>query len=88
MITTNVVVRWREGLHLRRAARLVQLARRFESSVRLKVGERVADARSIINVLMLSASLGTNLIVEIEGNDEVEAVQAVESLFMKSEVDG
>lgn len=81
MISTNLIVRWREGLHLRPAASLVGLARKYSSSIRLRAGERVADARSIMQVLLLSASLGTAMLVEADGLDEAEALQAVAELF-------
>ena len=81
MKATHVTIQWREGLHTRPAARLVRLAQRFQSRLRLKVGEHVADARSIFQVLLLSASIGTTMIVEADGADENEAVQAVTELL-------
>lgn len=81
MVYKKLVVQWREGLHLRPAARLVSLARRFSSNVRIHAGERAADARSIMQVLLLSASLGTAMLVEADGQDEAEAIQAVTAFF-------
>lgn len=63
------------------AARLVRLAQRFRSSIRLRLGTRIADARSILNLMLLSATLGTALDIEAAGADEHEAVQAVEEFF-------
>jgi len=63
------------------AARLVRLAQQFRSSIRLRLGTRMADARSILSLLLLSATLGTSLDIEAAGNDEHEAVQAVEEFF-------
>ena len=63
------------------AARLVRLAQRFHSSIRLRLGTRIADARSILSLMLLSATLGTSLDIEAAGNDEHEAVQAVEEFF-------
>lgn len=81
MKATHVTIRWREGLHTRPAARLVRLAQRFKSKLRLKAGEHVADARSIFQVLLLSASIGTTMIIEADGDDETEAVQAMTELL-------
>jgi len=85
MIYTKLVVSWREGLHLRPAARLVNLAKKFSSSIRIHVGERAADARSIMQLLLLSASLGTAMLIEVDGQDETEAASAVTEFFGNSE---
>ena len=81
MKTTRVTVRWQRGLHMLTAARLVRLAQRFHSSIRLRLGTRMADARSIISLMLLSASLGASLDIEAAGKDEHEAVAAVEDFF-------
>ncbi len=83
----QLVVAWRHGLHLRPASRLVARAREFQSAVRLRVGERVADARSIFQILLLSASLGTTMIIEADGTDEQEALNAVSAVFATDEED-
>lgn len=88
MIYSKLVVRWREGLHLRPAARLVSLAKKFSSTIRLHAGERAADARSIMQVLLLSASLGTPMLIEVDGQDETEAVRAVTEFFADSGPEG
>ena len=81
MKNLKVVVPWREGLHLRHAVKLVQLAKFFHSSICLKRGPKMADLRSIISVISLCATMGTALDVEIVGDDEQAATQAVERVF-------
>lgn len=81
MRKTQVTVPWTAGLHLRPAAQLVQLTRRFRSEIRLRLESRIADARSILGILMLSASLGTALDIEASGADEHEAIEAVQDFF-------
>jgi phosphocarrier protein HPr len=81
MKATRLTVKWEKGLHMRAAAQLVQVAQRFHSRILLRLGARVADARSILSVMILAASLGTVLDVEASGDDEQEAVQAVQSYF-------
>ena len=81
MKTTRVNVRWLHGLHARPAARLVRLAHRFHSRIHLRVGARLADAKSILHILILSAGLGTALQIDVDGVDEREAIQAVEEFF-------
>lgn len=81
MKSAQVTIQWREGLHLRPAVRLVQLAKRYSSSVCLRCGGRVADLRSILSVLALCAAMGMTIEIDAEGPDEGEALQAVEAVF-------
>jgi phosphotransferase system HPr (HPr) family protein len=85
MKTTTVIVPWQEGIHLRRAGNLVRLAMQFRSSILCRLGERVADARSVLSILILCAGLGASLDIEISGPDEREAVQAVDAFFSSSD---
>lgn len=73
----------RLGLHARAAAQLVRLAGRFKSKIKLTRTDNgySADAKSILNVLTLSASDGTELILSVEGSDEQEAFDAISSLI-------
>lgn len=85
MKTTTVIVPWQEGMHLRRAGNLVKLATQFRSSILCRLGERVADARSVLSILILCAGLGATLEVEASGPDEREAIQAVDTFFASSD---
>jgi phosphocarrier protein len=76
-----VQVRWEHGLHLLPASKLARLARRFRSSIRVICGKQSADAASIISLLILSATMGTELMIETQGDDERDAASAVEALF-------
>lgn len=69
----------RLGLHARAAARLVRTASAYRSHVRLERADRSAsaDAKSILSVLMLAASRGTELRATADGADEREALDAV-----------
>ena len=74
----------RLGLHARAAALLVRTANNFQSAVRLERadGTAAADAKSILSVLMLAASRGTELLARAEGVDEQEAMNALCGLFV------
>ena len=71
------------GLHARAAGQLVKLARRFTSSIILRKpdGSAEADARSMLSVLALAASINSRLIVEIDGEDERAAMDAITQFF-------
>ena len=71
----------RLGLHARPAALLVSTASRFEAEVFFsKEGTRV-NGKSIMGVMMLAAEKGSEIVVEAEGPDEVEAVEALLRVF-------
>lgn len=84
MTRLQVTVAWTRGLHLRRAAQLVQLAHNFHSQISFHLGSRIADARSVLSLMLLSASLGTALDVQAAGADEHEALQAIQDFFCDS----
>lgn len=69
----------RLGLHARAAARLVRAAGAFRSDVRIERGDRSAsaDAKSILSLLMLAASRGTELRVTADGEDEADALDTL-----------
>jgi phosphotransferase system HPr (HPr) family protein len=71
------------GLHARAAAQLVRLANSFRSKITLERTDTAvfADAKSILSVLTLAASMGTMLIVKVTGEDEEAALEAVTELF-------
>jgi len=81
MKRSRVVVLWKSGLHLRPAAMLVQAAKDFHSIIYLKCGGKIADLRSILSVMALCATMGTGLDVEATGDDEQDAIQAIERVF-------
>ena len=79
MIRTNTTISNKLGLHARAAAKLVRAATAFRSTLRLIRSDRsaVADAKSILSVLMLAASRGTELQITAEGPDESQALDAL-----------
>ena len=81
MISEQVKVVNKLGLHARAATKLVNCASGFEADISVARGARKVNAKSIMGVLTLAAAIGTELTIEIEGPDESEAMQAVAGLF-------
>jgi len=83
MIERTLLIKGRLGLHARAAAKLVRVASGFQSQVGLRrlEGDVTVDAKSILSVLMLAASCGTELQAIVEGVDEEAAMNAVAQLF-------
>lgn len=71
------------GLHARAAAKLVKTAGRYKSKIVLQnpTYDISADGRSILNVLTLSGSNGSLLQINVTGEDEDEAYEAIRDLF-------
>jgi phosphocarrier protein len=65
------------GLHARAAARFVKLAETFHSQIRVTLGARTMDGKSILGLLLLAAARGTQLTISVDGPDEGEAVDAL-----------
>jgi phosphocarrier protein len=69
------------GLHARPSARLTQLASSFNSKVFMSRNGRRVNAKSIMGVMMLAAAKGSTVTLETEGDDEVEAMEALAALI-------
>ena len=81
MITRDLQVLNKLGLHARAAAKVVFIANKFISDITLVKDNKQADARSIMKILMLSASKDSIINITIEGNDEIQAMNSIEKLF-------
>jgi phosphocarrier protein HPr len=81
MIESRVTIINKLGLHARAASRLVNCASGFSSQVWISRGEREINAKSIMGVLTLAASRGTELGLRAEGSDEQAAIDAITALI-------
>lgn len=80
-LTRTVTVQNTQGLHARPADLLVRLANRFRSDVHLGKAGQWVDAKSILSVMTLGATCGTELSVSAQGADAEEALRAIGELF-------
>lgn len=81
MLQQEVEIINKLGLHARASAKLTQVAGRFKSQVWVSRSGRRVNAKSIMGVMMLAAAKGSTLVVETEGPDEQEALDAVSRLI-------
>lgn len=79
----NVTVEMEEGLEARPIALLVQTANQFSSKIYLEIGEKRVNAKSIMGVMSLALLNGENVVLDAEGEDEAEAVAALEAFLKK-----
>ena len=68
------------GLHARASAKLVTLANKFTADVRLKKDGREVSAKSILNIIMLAAGLGSQVTLIAEGEDAEQAIEELAAL--------
>ena len=81
MIEKTFVITNEEGLHARPASVLVQEASHFLSTIMIYKDDLEVNAKSIMGVLLLCATKGTELKFVFDGEDESDAAVAIENLF-------
>ena len=69
------------GLHARASAKLTQLAGKYQCEVWMAKGPRRINAKSIMGVMMLAAGKGSKVLIETDGPDEKEAMDALLALI-------
>jgi phosphocarrier protein HPr len=69
------------GLHARASAKLTQLAAKYQCDVSLARNGRKINAKSIMGVMMLAAGKGARVVLETDGPDETEALDAISALI-------
>ena len=81
MISKTLTIINKLGLHARASSKLVSLANQYQSKVTIEKDGQVANAKSLMTVMMLSASLGSNVTLVADGSDEVAALEALTTLI-------
>jgi len=81
VISKDIEIKNKLGLHARAAAKLVHTAARFKSDIKVRKGSEEVDAKSILGILLLAAGRGSGITVTASGEDEADAVAAIEKLI-------
>jgi len=81
MIEKTQVIINKLGLHARAAAKLSHLANMFSANIYLIYNEDKVNAKSLLGILTLAASVGNELILQANGDDEQQAIAAISDLF-------
>lgn len=81
MYTAKVEVKNKTGLHARPAAIFVKTANKFNSTITLEKEGKEANAKAILSVLTLGASMGSVVGITAEGEDEQLAVNTLVELI-------
>lgn len=80
MLKKEITIVNKLGLHARAAAKFVTLASSFSSDIDISRDGQTVNGKSIMGVMMLAASQGTNIIISADGVDENEASASLEEL--------
>jgi len=81
MIKETIEIINKLGLHARASAKLSHLANSFQSDIFLIYHEDRVNAKSLLGILTLAASVGNPITIEADGKDEKEAVQKIAEMF-------
>ena len=81
MTSRDVEIKNKLGLHARAAAKLVHVAARFRSDIKIRKGDEEVDAKSILGILLLAAGRGSTITLKADGEDERDALDAIEKLI-------
>ena len=81
MVRAEIEIANKLGLHARASAKLTQIAGSYSSEVWIEKGPRRINAKSIMGVMMLAAGKGSTIVVETDGDDEQQALEAILKLI-------
>jgi phosphocarrier protein HPr len=81
MVETTIIIKNRLGLHARAAVKFVNTANRFSADVKIEKDGSEIDGKSILGILTLAATQGTEIVVRVDGADEESALKALVTLI-------
>ena len=82
MIESKIAVVNKLGLHARASSKLAQLAARFSSDIKIGKDESsLVDCKSIMGLMLLAAGIGSELLLQVDGEDEQDATDQIQQIF-------
>jgi phosphotransferase system HPr (HPr) family protein len=83
-VQRTVVITNPQGLHMRPCAAFVETASRFASEITVRHGDRSGNGKSIFDLFLLVALPGSELVIDAEGADAAEALDALEEVLKRT----
>lgn len=80
MLHRKIIISNKLGLHARASAKFVNTANQYASSIDVSRGDKKVNGKSIMGIMMLAATKGTELDLHIHGEDENAAAAAIITL--------
>ena len=81
MTERDIEIKNKLGLHARAAAKLVHIAAKFRSDIKIRKNDEEVDGKSILGILLLAAGRGSTIKLKADGPDERDALDAIEKLI-------
>jgi phosphocarrier protein len=81
MLEKTITIKNKLGLHARAAVKFVNLANRFSSAVKIIKDGNEIDGKSILGILTLAATQGSQIALAVSGKDEAAALEALTELI-------
>jgi len=85
MITKEITITNSSGFHARPASLWVQMASRYKSNIKLKFNHSEVNGKSILGILSLGLGAGSKFELIVDGEDELDAVEKLETLVLNLE---
>ena len=79
----KLIIKNETGLHARPAAMFVREATQFESNIEIEANGKSGNGKSIMSVMSLGITKDTEITLKVKGQDENEAIKALESFIEK-----
>ena len=84
-VEKKIVVHNKQGLHARPAALFVQIANKFDATIKVQKDDQIVNGKSIMGILMLAAEKDSQVLLIAEGIDSEAAVNELEALLKSDE---
>lgn len=81
MLTETITIINKRGLHARAAAKFATLSAKFGCRTQARTNGSWIDAKSVMSLMLLAATQGTNIEISTEGDDEVQAMDTIRALI-------
>lgn len=81
MKTEKVILKNETGLHARPASELAKLASKFKCDIKIKVGEKEINPKSILSIMSAGIKVNTELEIICDGEDEETAINEIVQAF-------
>ena len=81
MISRNITIENKTGIHARPASLFISTASKFKSNITLENNGKKGNAKSMINILGLCITAGSEVTITADGEDETQAVEALVKLI-------
>jgi len=81
MLTETITIINKRGLHARAAAKFATTAAQFSSRIQARTNGSWVEGKSVMSLMLLAATQGTPLDISTEGDDEIQALQAIKALI-------